>query len=216
VNTYTGISYADDPTIIGYETGNELGGTVFGDKNVSTAWTREICQLIKKLGPNKLCIDGTYGVNPKAFAVSEIDIFSDHFYPINNTKLRNDIASVESADRVYIAGEIDWTGDVGDSLQSFYDIILAQQNQPKSVVAGSLFWSLFGHDVPDCNRFVNHSDGYSLQYGNPLNTAKNNTQISTIREHYFAMQNITVDSYLPAVACPHNFVPGYEAEYTYF
>jgi hypothetical protein len=50
VNNYTGVSYADDPTIIGYETGNELGGIVFGDKNVPVEWTREICQLIKKLG----------------------------------------------------------------------------------------------------------------------------------------------------------------------
>ncbi len=54
-----------------------------------------------------------------------------------------------------------------------------------------------------------------MQYGNPNNTDKINGQISTIREHYFAMQNITVDSYLPAVACPHNCMPGYEAEYTY-
>tara|TARA_R110002060_G_scaffold53688_2_gene64367 strand:- start:893 stop:1048 length:156 start_codon:yes stop_codon:yes gene_type:complete len=28
VNLYTGLSYADDPTIIGYETGNELNGIV--------------------------------------------------------------------------------------------------------------------------------------------------------------------------------------------
>lgn len=63
---------------------------------------------------------------------------------------------------------------------------------------------------------MNHNDGLALQYGNPANKAKNNTQISTIRHHYFAMQNITVDGYLPAVACPRNFIPGYEAEYTYF
>ncbi|KUJ08109.1 glycoside hydrolase [Mollisia scopiformis] len=152
VNSYTGVSYADDPTIIGYETGNELGGIVFGDKNVPVKWTREICQLIKTLGPNKLCIDGTYGINTTHFAVSEIDIFSDHFYPLNNTKLTADINQVESADRVYLAGEIEWTGlSGGDSLQSFYDTILARQNETKPVVAGSMFWSLFGHDVPDCN-----------------------------------------------------------------
>ncbi|CZR61896.1 uncharacterized protein PAC_11793 [Phialocephala subalpina] len=217
VNPYTGITYAADPTIIGYETGNELGGVKFGDKNVSVEWTREICRHIKTLGPNKLCIDGTYGIQPLHFPITEIDIFSDHFYPLNNTKLSTGIAQVESTDRVYIAGEIDWTGNSnGDSLQSFYDVILQDQLKEKPTVAGSMFWSLFGHDVPDCTRFVNHSDGFALQYGNPLNTAKNNTQISTIREHYFAMQNITVDSYLPAVACPHNFIPGYEAEYTYF
>jgi mannan endo-1,4-beta-mannosidase len=50
VNPYTGISYAQDPTIIAYETGNELGGPQFKDKNVPVAWTREICQLIKKHG----------------------------------------------------------------------------------------------------------------------------------------------------------------------
>lgn len=63
---------------------------------------------------------------------------------------------------------------------------------------------------------MRHNDGFALYYGDPANTAQTNTQISTIREHYFAMQNITVDSYLPAVACPHNYIPGYEAEYTYY
>lgn len=63
--------------------------------------------------------------------------------------------------------------------------------------------------------YINHTDGYSLMYGNPDNSAKIDAQISTIRQHYFAMQNITVDSYLPAVACPQNYIPGYDAEYTY-
>ena len=160
--------------------------------------------------------------------------------------MQDDIARVEKADRVYLAGEIDWRGNSGDSLASFYDNILAKQNLSSSVVAGSLFWSLFGHEVPDCSvsvpyylgifvfflaklakqvwkagltrdeqKYVDHSDGLTLQYGNPKNTEQNNTQISLIRQHYFAMQGITVDEYLPAVACPHGFVPGYEAEYTY-
>lgn len=55
--------------------------------------------------------------------------------------------------------------------------------------------------------FVNHSDGLTLQYGNPANSNATNARISTIREHYFAMQNITVDGYLPTVACPHVSVP---------
>jgi mannan endo-1,4-beta-mannosidase len=84
--------------------------------------------------------------------VDEIDIFSDHFYPLNNTILTSDIATVESANRVYLAGELAWTpGGSGDSLASFYDIILERQNSRAPVVAGSLFWSLFGHDVPDCS-----------------------------------------------------------------
>jgi mannan endo-1,4-beta-mannosidase len=54
-----------------------------------------------------------------------------------------------------------------------------------------------------------------MQYGNPLNSPATDASISTVRQHFFAMQNITVDSYLPAVACPHNFTPGYDAQYTY-
>ncbi|KAG0649670.1 hypothetical protein D0Z07_3947 [Hyphodiscus hymeniophilus] len=222
VNPYTGLTYAQDPTIIGYETGNELSGLEFGDKDVPVEWTREICQFIKKLGPHKLCIDGTYGVNTTHFAVSEVDIFSDHFYPLNTTLLNSDIAEVESANRVYLAGEIDWTGLnggktlQGSSLADFYGTILSRQNMTRPVVAGSLFWSLFGHDVPNCEIYVDHADGYTMQYGNPTNTDTVDSKISLVREHYFAMQNITVDSYLPAVACPHNFIPGYDAEYTYY
>ncbi len=125
-------------------------------------------------------------------------------------------------------------------MSSFYDTILKRQNSSSPVVAGSFFWSLFGHSAPDCsvgfpNFFVEvEVDRIGREFSNksrnsstitmalPYNTGirltreKQNKQISIIRQHYFAMQNITVDAYLPAVACPHNFVPGYEAEYTYF
>lgn len=41
-NPYTGLTYANDPTIAIYETGNELGGPTFGDMDVPNAWTQEI------------------------------------------------------------------------------------------------------------------------------------------------------------------------------
>ena len=212
VNPYTGLSYAEDPTIFAYSTGNELGGPTFGDKDVPAAWIDEICSYVKELGSHKLCGDGTYGVNETHLSIESVDFFEDHFYPANITKLEAGIASVESADRVYIAGEYDWTGNVesADSLQSFFDVIEDRQNSSNPVISGDLFWSLFGHDVPDCNNFVNHSDGFTLHYGNPLNTEQNNTQIATIRQHFFAMQNISVSDYLPAVPCAGRF-----ADWTY-
>ena len=212
INPYTGLSYAKDPTIFAYETGNELGGTKFGDMDVPNEWTREISSFVKSLAPHKLVVDGTYGVNKSHLGIETVDIYSDHYYPLNITKLQADIALVAAANKTYLAGEYDWTGNVktAPSLKSFYSAIEARQSMTNPVIAGDLFWSLFMHDVPNCNIFVNHSDGYTLQYGNPLNTVQNNTQISTIREHFFRLQGVNVTSYLPAVACP-----GPVAEYTY-
>jgi len=222
VNQYTGLSYAEDPTILGYETGNELSGPNFGDMDVPVNWTQDIASFVKSLGPNKLVIDGTYGVNKTHLDIPEIDIYSDHFYPLNTTKLEEDIALVATANKVYWAGEYDWTGlngqttPQGSTLSSFYAVIEAQQNKSEPVIAGDAFWSLFMHDVPNCNIYVNHSDGFTMHYGDPNNSAYINGQISLVREHLFAMQNISVNSYLPAVACPGNFIPGYDAQYTYY
>ena len=212
VNPYTGLSYADDPTIFAYETGNELGGQSFGDEDVPVEWTDEICQYIKQLAPHKLCIDGTYGVNKTHLSIESVDAFDDHYYPLNITKLNSDIDLVGSANKVYIAGEYDWTGNIpsAPSLQSWYNVIEERQKLPDPVIAGDLFWSLFMHDVPNCNIFVNHSDGFALQYNNPLNTPHNDTQISLIRQHFFKMQNETVTSYLPQVPCTGNY-----ADYSY-
>lgn len=91
VNRYTNISYADDPTIFAYETGNELCGPVWGDLNVPATWVAEIGSHIKSLAPEKLFVDGTYGVNETHLNVKEIDIFSDHYYPISLSKLQGDL-----------------------------------------------------------------------------------------------------------------------------
>lgn len=88
VNPYTGLTYGEDPTVFAVETGNELGGPVFGDMDVPVEWTRDIARLVKEVAPGKLVVDGTYGVNETHLEVEEVDVFSDHFYPINVTKLR--------------------------------------------------------------------------------------------------------------------------------
>lgn len=175
-NVYTGLTYAEDPTIFAYETGNELGGPTFGDMDVPVSWTTEIAQYIKDLAPQKLVIDGTYGVVPNHLDINEVDIYSDHFYPPNNTKLQADLDLVSNASKVYIAGEYDWTGNNpdGSSLDSWFGIIEQYQAAMKQVIAGGMFamrhahqppanryadhfWSLFMHNVPNCTAFVQHN-----------------------------------------------------------
>lgn len=199
-NKYTGLTYAEDPTIFAYETGNELGGPIFGDKDVPVKWTNEICTLIKRLAPKKLCIDGTYGINTTHLAIDSVDIVSDHFYPVNLTKLNSDIQLAASGGKSYIVGEYDWTGNVPSAppLQSFFDIT----QKRRDVVAGDLFWSLFMHDVPNCAVYVDHDDGFTMHYGDPNNTVHNNTQIRTVRKHLFELQGRKVGNSLPPVKCP--------------
>lgn len=198
-NQFTGLTYAEDPTIFAYETGNELGGPIFGDMWVPNEWTEQIASYIKELAPTKLVIDGTYGVNATHLSIPTIDIFSDHFYPPDIAKLQSDISLVQSVNKAYVVGEYDWTGNVASAspLPEFFSLIEASP-----FVSGDLFWSLFMHDVPDCTIYVNHTDGETLQYGNPENTVQTNTQISEIRQHLFRMQGRNVSSYLPPVPCP--------------
>ncbi|KAI1499157.1 glycoside hydrolase superfamily [Biscogniauxia marginata] len=200
-NKYNNLTYAEDPTIFAYESGNELTGPMSGDMNCPADWVREIAQLVKTLAPEKLFFDGTYGINKTHLDIEEVDVFSDHFYPVSTTKLRSDIEAVGGAGKAYYAGEYGWTGQSGgDLLESFFATI-----EESAVVCGDSFWSLFGHNAPDCSTFVDHNDGFTLQYGNPENTADTNSRIQLIRKHFVAMSRnveISPDEPLPAVPCP--------------
>ncbi|KAI0486556.1 glycoside hydrolase superfamily [Xylaria cf. heliscus] len=200
-NQYNNLTYAEDPTIFAYESGNELLGPIWGDMNCPADWVRDIAKYVKSLAPNKLFFDGTYGINKTHLDIKEIDVFSDHFYPLDTKKLNAGIAAVESVGKVYYAGEYDWVGaSGGDSLESFFQII-----ERSATVGGDSFWSLFGRNGPNCNTFVNHSDGFTLQYGNPSNTAYTNSRIQLIRKHFISMsqgKNISAGEPLPPVPCP--------------
>ncbi|KAI1356948.1 glycoside hydrolase superfamily [Xylaria sp. FL0043] len=200
-NQYSNLTYAEDPTIFAYETGNELLGPVWGDMNCPADWLRDIASYVKSLAPQKLLFDGTYGINKTHLEIDEVDVFSDHFYPPDNQKLQADIDTVNGAGKVYFAGEYDWVGTSGgDSLQSFFQIL---ENSP--TVGGDAFWSLFGRNGLDCSTFVNHSDGFTLQYGNPNNTDYTNSRIQLIRKHFIAMsqgKSIDAGEPLPLVPCP--------------
>ncbi len=105
VNIYTGVAYKDDPTIMAWETGNEL--------SAPASWVKTITTYIKGVDRNHLVLDGNYGVKPDDLSLPGVDIVSDHFYPADVAKLTSDAAAVRSAGKAYIAGEFDWQGKKG-------------------------------------------------------------------------------------------------------
>jgi mannan endo-1,4-beta-mannosidase len=119
---------------------------------------------------------------------------------------------VSAANKSYFAGEFDWTGlnggttPTGDDLTTWFQAI--EQGGPTS--SGDAFWSLFGHDVPDCSVYVNHTDGFTMQYGNPANSAYIDDRIRLVRQHFERMsagQNISANASLPVVPCPASSQP---------
>jgi len=149
INPLTGLSYADDPTIFALESGNELNGYRWGDMNVPTGWLRDLARHVKEVAPNKLFVDGTYGVNSSHFEVDEVDIFSDHFYPPSVAQLQMDLNQVKESGRAFFAGEYDWVGQEGqegDELKEWFGML-----EGSDIVAGDTFWSLFGRNAPNCN-----------------------------------------------------------------
>jgi mannan endo-1,4-beta-mannosidase len=58
---------------------------------------------------------------------------------------------------------------------------------------------------PYLQTFVNHSDGFTLQYNNPANPAYTTSRIKLIRQHLMQMSqnaSISADAALQTVACP--------------
>ena len=53
--------------------------------------------------------------------------------------------------------------------------------------------------------FVNHTDGFTLQYGNPAYSDYTDSRIQLIHQHTVELsqgQNISADADLPVVPCP--------------
>jgi hypothetical protein len=146
VNTVTGVRYADDPTILAWETGNEL--------DAPTAWTEQVAAHLKALDPNHLVMDGHYGVDPNVLANPDVDIVSNHYYwppPYGDDYAAAFLADMETVggQRPFFVGEF---GLVSASrVEDLLDAVVAEG------ALGAMIWSLRFHDVD--GGFYWHSEG---------------------------------------------------------
>ena len=172
VNSYTGIAYKNDPTILAWETGNEL--------EPPTSWTQIISTYIKRIDKNHLVIDGRHGIDPHAASLTHVDVLSDHYYPKSIASMNADAATATKAGKAFIVGEFDWNdANGGDLLSNFLSSI---QSNPE--VAGDAFWELWSHD--DQYGYVS-GDQYTLHY--PGDTAAMRRSVQLLRSYAYRMRN---------------------------
>lgn len=180
VNSYTGIAYKNDPTILAWETGNEISPPV--------SWTATIADHIKSVAPSQLVVDGSYGVNPNALSLASVDIYSSHFndtaFAMTPTALNSQASQTAAAGKAFFGGEFAWYKRSQSELNSFLAAV-----QGNTAVAGALFWSLFPHTEPF--GYVDHPSNelYTLQY--PEVGSDRRSRAEALRGFAYALRGVS-------------------------
>ena len=178
INRYTGIALRDDPTILAWETGNEL--------LAPSDWVQAITVYIKEVDHHHLVMDGNQPDKLSSdLSIKTVDIYTAHYdsYPPPTiATLRTQVNQATNAGKVFIVGEYDWNTNKGDSLNDFLSFI------EQSNLAGDMYWSLFPHG--DKYGFVQHYEHYTLHY--PGDTPDMQSRISLLRAHAYAMRGLSV------------------------
>ncbi|CDR46534.1 hypothetical protein NBRC10512_001658 [Rhodotorula toruloides] len=203
VNSYTGVAYYNDPTIVAWETGNELGGYINAEVWPPYSWTKFIVQTIRKYDTKHLIIDGTNGfwnyttgATSAGLTLSGVDIVTDHGYPRNTGIINKEFSLAKPALKNFLIGEFDWTTTYSSTDLATY-LNLIESWKP---LVGDLAWNVQGHD-PTCCRFISHNDGYSIYYPN-ANSAADQANILLLAQHWYRMTNRAPPAALVGVACP--------------
>lgn len=145
VNPYTGLSYADDPTIAVIETGNEI-------YPATAEWTTAISREIRRLAPDKLIADGSAATGLAVSSapgrdVATVDILGAHYYaqdsqyqpaPIMTLagQLDRDVAAAAAAGKVFVMGEYPWTRS---DVTRWYSKV-----EQTPAIGGDMVWSFIG------------------------------------------------------------------------
>ncbi|ETO36237.1 Mannan endo-1,4-beta-mannosidase [Reticulomyxa filosa] len=188
-NNLTGNYLKDEPTILAWETGNEICPP--------PQWTNDICLFIKSINSGKqLVLSGRYGVSSLELELECVDLYSNHYYPMDPQQVAMDaqlsfvnifFKKSNAITVVFFAGEFGWTtGDL-----SFLDSFL--ESMYSNGVNMDCYWSLFPHN--DSYGFEYHDDGFSLYYPGEYtpDDLQTNTslKIKSLRNHALLMSGYT-------------------------
>jgi len=196
-NTVTGVRYSDDPSILCWETGNEVDSPA--------SWTREIAHYLKSLDKNHLVMDGfnSFKLRDESFAIPDVDIVTTHHYPGGNvTSFAEPIrenAMRARGKKVYIIGEFGFV--------STAEMNLAMDAIVDSGASGGLLWSL---------RFRNRDGGFywhtephganlykAFHWMSPVMGAAYDEAdlMSSVRSHAFKIRGLPMPA-IPVPAAP--------------
>jgi len=206
VNIYTGVANKNNPTIMSWETGNELSYGLGGAPEF-TAWTSTISTYIKSIAPNQLVADGLDTLDPGVLKLPNVDIEDQHAYPMETSWLSMEASQTAAAGKVLIIGEYAWNSATGVSpAVGLAPFLSAIQSTPE--VSGDLYWDL----LPSNNDwgFEQDFDGFTMHYpgdtsdvaGNgispPVTAASSDAPlVALLVSHAYAMSGIA-----PAYAVP--------------
>jgi hypothetical protein len=141
-NTLTGVKYKDDPAILAWETGNELGlENAGGDAVKFDKWTDEISTYMKSIDPKHLVQDGKdcyrYGLSDAQLNMVNVDIITDHYYWGDYAAACNKSRNLCKGKKVFYVGEFNNSDQLVN--EQLFSTVVANGT------SGALLWSLRFH-----------------------------------------------------------------------
>jgi len=198
-NTLTGVLYKNDPAILAWETGNELGiENAEGDAKVFDRWTLEMAQYIKGIDKNHLVNDGKdcyrYGLSQDQLNNPYVDMLTDHYYWGDYIAGCAKSRALCKGKKVFYVGE--FNSDKIEIHEKLFDEVLSNGT------SGALVWSLRYHTKD--GGYYYHGSGADKTnpcyrwpgFEGPATNEKN--KMDQIRRYAFKIRGLA----MPALAAP--------------